>query len=114
MADAPQFDDIDAVIDSYPDRFKPEEAEGTEGVVQLHLEGEDGGDYVLVIDHGTLEVREGVHDDPTMTVRTAASDWLALNNGAVGPMTLLMQGRITFSGSLPLALKFRSMFETYA
>lgn len=106
------YTSIDEVIASYPSRFKPEEAKGTEGVVQLNLKGEGGGQYYLVIENQTLSVEKGAHDDPTMTATAEAHDWLRLNNGEVSPMTLLMQGRLKFNGSLPLALKFRSMFET--
>ena len=109
----PRFESIDEVIDSYPDRFLPEKAEGTDAVVQLNLTGDEGGTYHLVIHDGTLDVREGEHDDPTLTATTDAQDWLRLNNGAVSPMSLLMQGKLKFNGSLPMALKFRSMFETY-
>jgi putative sterol carrier protein len=109
----PRFKSIDDVIDSYPDRFLPDKAEGTDAVVQLKLTGEDGGTYHLVIEDGSLDVREGEHDDPTLTATADAQDWLRLNNGAVSPMSLLMQGKLKFNGSLPMALKFRSMFETY-
>jgi putative sterol carrier protein len=110
----PRFATIDEVLASYPARFKPEAAAGVEGVVQLRLTGHAPRDVHLVIKDQTLDVREGVHDDPTLTVKADSEDWRALNNGAVGPMTLLMQGKVTFSGSLPLALSFRRLFETYA
>lgn len=107
-----RFASIPDVIASYPERFKPTKAAGIEGVVQLHLTGSGGGDYHLAIRDQQLTVREGVHPEPTMTATAAADDWLALNNGEVAPMALLMQGKLTFKGSLPLAMKFRSLFET--
>lgn len=110
----PQFESIEDVIASYPDRFKPEKAAGTDAVVQLRITGEGGGDYQLVIQDGELEIREGAHDDPTLTATVDAADWIRVNNGEVSPMTLLMKQKLKFSGSLPMALKFRSMFETYA
>lgn len=110
----PTFETIKDVIASYPARFKPEKAEGVDAVVQLTVTGSGGGTYQLVIDDGTLDVREGDHPDPTLTATVSASDWLRVNNGEVSPMTLLMQGKLKFRGSLPMALKFRSMFETYA
>jgi putative sterol carrier protein len=109
----PQFETIPEVIDSYPDRFKPENAQDTNAVVQLNITGEGGGQYQLVIRDGTLDIRTGAHDDPTLTATVDADDWIRVNNGEVSPMTLLMQGKLKFSGSLPMALKFRSMFETY-
>jgi len=108
-----RFNSISEVIASYPDRFKPEVAQDTNAVVQLCITGEDGGMYHMVIQEGTLVVEEGTYDDPTLTATVDAEDWLRVNNGEVSPMTLLMQGKLKFSGSLPMALKFRSMFETY-
>ncbi|PEN15186.1 sterol-binding protein [Longibacter salinarum] len=108
------FESIPEVIASYPERFKPEEAKGTDAVVQLDITGEGGGTYQLVIQDGNLDILEGEQEVPTLTATVAAEDWLRVNNGEVSPMTLLMQGKLKFSGSLPMALKFRSMFETYA
>ncbi|NBC87615.1 MAG: sterol-binding protein [Bacteroidetes bacterium] len=110
----PTFQSIPEVIASYPDRFKPEQAEDTDATVQLNITGEGGGTYQLVIRDGTLDIREGEANDPTLTATVDADDWIRVNNGEVSPMTLLMQGKLKFSGSLPMALKFRSMFETYA
>lgn len=106
------FESIPEVIDSYPRRFKPEKAEGVEGVVQMHFTGDGGGHYFMVIEDQTVTVQEGTYDHPTMSVTAPAEAWLALNNGEAGPMALLMQGKLKFSGSMPMALKFRSLFET--
>lgn len=110
----PQFQSIEEVIASYPDRFKPREAAGTDAVVQLRIKGEGGGDYQLFIQDGKLDIRDGVNEAPTLTATVDADDWIRVNNGEVSPMTLLMKGKLKFRGSLPMALKFRSMFETYA
>lgn len=114
QAGAPRFESIPQVIDSYPERFRPEKAEGVDGVVQLHFTGEGGGAYQLKIQDQQLDIEEGEHPDPTMTATVAAEDWIALNNGEVNPMSLVMRGRLTFSGSLPMAMRFRNLFETYA
>ncbi len=109
-----KFETVPEVMASYPERFKPEAAMGTQAAVQLHLTGEGGGDYHLLIDNGTLDVQEGTHPDPTVTATADAQDWIALNNGETDPMQLLMQGKVKFSGSITMAMKFRSMFETAA
>ena len=108
------FETLDEVIASYPRRFKPEKAEGTDAVIQLTLTGQEERSFYMLIEDGTLEIEDGTHPDPDMTVTAAAEDWLALNNGETNPMTLLMKQKVKFSGSLPMALKFRSMFETAA
>lgn len=107
-----KFETVPEVMASYPERFKPEASRGTQAAIQLHLTGEGGGDYHLLIDNGTLDVREGTHPDPAMSATADAGDWIALNNGETNPMQMLMQGKVKFSGSIPMAMKFRSMFET--
>ena len=107
----PTYQSIDEVIASYPGRFLPDQAEGVDGVVQLHLTGDGGGDYQLVIQNSQLDVVQGIHEAPTLAVTTSAADWLRVNNGETNSMGLMMQGKLKLKGSLPLAARFQSMFQ---
>jgi putative sterol carrier protein len=102
---------IDELIDLYPEYFQPNEADGVDGVVQLDLDGDGGGAYYLVIEDQTLDIHEGTHDDPTVTIRTTAERWLKINRGEASPMTLMMMGQLTVDGSLAMATKFQSLFD---
>lgn len=106
-------DTISELIALYPEYFSPEDAAGVSGVVQLDLDGEGGGQYHLVIDDRTLDVREGTHEDPTVTIRTTAARWLEVNRGEIHPMSLMMRGQLKVDGSLAMAAKFRSMFDPH-
>lgn len=108
----PQYNSIPEVLESYKERFLPDQAAGVEGVVQLNLTGEGGGAYYMVIKDGTLEIKEGTHENPTVTVTTSAENWLKINNGKANPMSLMMLGKLKVSGSLPMAMKFQSLFRT--
>lgn len=105
------FDNVGDLIRSYPDHFNPDAARGLDGVVQLDLDGDDGGQYVLHIQDQELTVEEGTHDDPTVTISTTAQDWLDVSQGEVNPMSLMMRGKLTVSGSMSLATKFRDLFD---
>lgn len=96
---------------SYPNRFYPEKAAGVDGVIQFVFSGEGGGEYHLLIRDKRLDVVRGEHPDPTVTVTVPARDWLDVNNGEVGPMALLMQGKLKVKGSLGMAAKFQTMFK---
>lgn len=96
---------------SYPDRFYPDESEGVDGVIQFDFSGEGGGQYHLLIRDNELDVVEGEHPDPTVVVKVPADEWIRVNNGAVGPMGLLMQGKLKVTGSLGMASKFQTMFN---
>ncbi len=108
MAD---FSSIDEVMASYPGRFYPEKAKGVDGAIQFVFTGEGGGEYHLLIRDQELDVVSGEHPKPAVTVTVRAEDWLKVNNGDVGPMALLMQGKLKVKGSLGMAAKFQTMFQ---
>lgn len=105
------FTSISEILASYPDRFRPEEADGIDGVVQLHFTGDGGGDYFMVIRDQTLEIYEGQADEATVAVTVAARDWIRLNNRETNGMTLLMMGKLKVTGSLPMATRFQGLFR---
>lgn len=105
------YSSIPEVIESYENRFLPEQAVGVDGVVQLNFTGDGGGSYYMVIKEQHLTVKEGEHHEPTVTVTASAEDWLKVNNGEANPMALMMQGKLKVSGSLPMATKFQTMFR---
>jgi putative sterol carrier protein len=108
----PSFSNLDELIALYPDAFDPAEAEGMDAVVQLDIDGEDGGQYYLEIRDQELDVHEGTHDDPTVTISTSAENWLDINRGDASPMSLMMTGQLQISGSMSVATKFQSVFDT--
>lgn len=106
-----RFETIREVMASYPQRFYPDRAEGVDGVIQFIFTGDGGGAYYLDIDGRVLDVVQGDHPDPTVTVTVPAADWLQVNNGETNPMGLLMKGRLKVKGSLALATKFQQLFR---
>jgi putative sterol carrier protein len=105
-----KFDSIPALLQSYQDRFIPEKAEGVDAVIQLKLSGEAEALYFITIREKTIEVCEGLHEAPVLTVISTIKDWLKLNNGESNPMTLMMMGKLKVEGPLPLVMQFRTMF----
>ncbi len=106
-----RFTSIAEVMDSYRERFLPDEAAGVDGIVQLNLTGDGGGHYHMVIKEQTLDLLDGQHGSPTVSVTVAAVDWLKVNNGEANAMMLMMQGKLQISGSLPMATKFQALFR---
>ena len=106
----PRYQSIDDVVASYPGRFRADKAEGVDSVVQMHLSGEGGGDYILHVHDQRVDISEGTHPDPTLTLRAAAADWLAVENGHLNPMMAMMQGKVKLRGSVPFATKFMTLF----
>lgn len=106
----PRYSSIDEVIASYPNRFNPEKAEGVDDVVQMHLRGEGGGDYILHVHDGQVDISEGTAESPTLTLDAPADVWLSVENGQTNPMMAMMTGKLKLRGSVPFATKFMGMF----
>ena len=106
----PRYASLDEVVASYPDRFRPDKADGVDAVVQMHLAGPGGRDVQIHVNDGALRIEDGTHPDPTLTLSAGAEDWLAVENGQLNPMMAMMQGKLKLKGSVPFATKFLTMF----
>ncbi len=98
------------IFQHMPDRFRPEKAGDLKAVVQFDLSGEGGGQWVVTIQEGTLEVQEGRVDNPTTTIRMAADDYVALTQGKLNPVTAAMTGKIRVEGNMGVALRMQTLF----
>ena len=102
---------LQQVFDLMPKRLRPEQTEGIEAIIQMDLEGDEGGQWYLKISEGVLTVNPGMCDNPNMTMIMASSDWLDIANGVANSMALFMSGKIRISGDMQLAIKMQSMFR---
>ena len=91
--------------------FKPEAAEGVEAVIQYHLTGEEGGDWIINIKEGKCTVAEGVAENPKMTLTADARDFGDVLLGKANGMQYFMQGKLRLAGDLNLAMKLTSFFK---
>ncbi|MBL7979903.1 MAG: SCP2 sterol-binding domain-containing protein [Bacteroidetes Order II. Incertae sedis bacterium] len=107
---ARKFENIRDVVASMPKSFRPDKAEGVESVIQIHYTGDDGGDWWLDIKNQTVVLNEGTHESPELTMTCSSEDWLKLVNREANPMAMIMQRKLQFSGSMPMAMKFAGMF----
>ena len=91
--------------------FMPEKAAGLEAIVQYHLTGAEGGDYIITIGNDTCSVSEGVSVDPIMTMTTDGEYFRDLLLGNEDGMKGFMEGKIQLTGNLKLGLKLTSYFK---
>lgn len=106
-----RYQNLDEVLASYPSRFRADKAGDTQATVLMRFTGEGARDVTLVVDNGTLDIREGeAPADPTLTLSADAGDWLKVENGELNPMMAMMQQKLKLKGSVPFALKFMQMF----
>ncbi len=106
----PRYQSMQDVVASYPERFDPSKAQGVDDKVQMNLSGEGGGNWILHVHDGRVDVSEGVEPNPTLSVEAPADVWLSIENGQTNPMMAVMTGKVKLRGSVPFATKFMGMF----
>jgi putative sterol carrier protein len=104
-------DDVRKIFARMPEAFIPEKAAGVAATIQLNLSGDGGGNWILDIKNGQLDVSEGQAASPDLMLGMDAGDYVALSRGEANPMGLFAAGKIKLQGNMNLALKFQEMFE---
>lgn len=102
---------VQQLIRNHERAFKPEAAEGVDAIIQYHLTGEDGGDWIINIHEGKCTVSEGVAETPKMTLTADAHDFKDVLLGKANGMQYFMTGKLKLAGDLNLAMKLTSFFK---
>ena len=102
---------VEQLVRNHEKAFKPEVAEGVEAVIQYHLTGDEGGDWIVNVKDGKCTVTEGVADAPTMTLTADAQDFKDVLLGQANGMQYFMKGRLKLAGDLNLAMKLTTFFK---
>ena len=102
---------VQQLIRNHEKDFKPEAAEGVEAVIQYHLTGDEGGDWIIDIQGGKCTVSEGNAENPNMTLTAEARDFADVLTGKANAMQYFMQGKVRLAGDLNLAMKLTSFFR---
>lgn len=89
-------------------RFNPEAAQGMSEVFQFHFS--DAGDHYLNIQDGALDVQEGEHDDPSVSLSMSTETLKGIMNGDINGMTAFMTGKLKATGNVMLATQLTSLF----
>lgn len=106
------FSSVKEIFAGMAGRFNANAAAGLNAVIQYNIEGADGGDWYVVIKDQKCTVSEGVHSSPTLTMKMADKDWLAMVNGQLNGMTAFMTGKLKTQGDIMLAQRLTTLFPT--
>lgn len=91
-------------------RFDPQAAQGMQEIFQFHFS--DAGSHYLDIQDGSLDVQEGEHDDPSVSLSMSTDTLKGIMNGDINGMTAFMTGKLKATGNVMLATKLTSLFPS--
>jgi putative sterol carrier protein len=90
-----------------PARFKPEKAAGANVVAQINVSGIEGGSWSVTVKDQKMQIIEGVHSSPDLTLKMGLADFMDLVNGKLSAEKAFFTGRVQFKGNIAVALKLR-------
>ena len=99
------------LMSKMPSAFVPEKAQGLDVVLQFIFTGSEPGSWYASISNGTVNVQQGVHPSPKMTLSADSEDYVMLFTGKLDPMQAFMAGKLKLSGDLNLAMKMTQFFK---
>ena len=108
-----RFPSVDEYFATLTARFDPRVAGDLEAVFQWVLTG--GPDdpprvHFAVIKNGDIELVDGTHARPTVTIEMAAADYLLMINGELNGARAFSTGRGKLRGPVRLAMKMQRLF----
>lgn len=101
---------IKEVLEALPSKLDKDAAEDLNAIYQFDLRGNQGGQYHLLVQHGTCVVKNGTHADPHVTLSMTDEDCMGVLNGQLSGMTMAMSGRLQVTGDIGLAMQLKSLF----
>ena len=99
------------LMSKMPGAFIPEKAAGLDAIIQFNFTGAEPGNWNAHIQNGSVQVEQGVHANPTMTLTADSDDYIKLFTGQLDPMQAFMAGKLKLSGDLNLAMKMMQFFK---
>jgi len=104
------FNSVKEIFAGMPRAFNRDAAVGLDAVFQYDIEGAESGAWYVVVKDQTCTVSEGVHASPSVSLKMADKDWIAMCNGELDGMSAFMGGKLKISGDIMLAQRIASLF----
>ena len=100
---------VKPVFEKLEKNFNADAAAGMDLVFQFDIE--DDSPYYLVIKDGTCELKEGKHDDPSVTLIMNTETLQGIVSGETDGMQAFMAGQLRAEGDMMLATKLGELFS---
>ena len=102
-----KYETIDEAFANMHESFRPQQT-GLTHVYQFIITG--WGNRILTIQDSTMQLEDGTHPNPDVTVKANRGDYLSIVNGEVELNTAYMLGMIAVEGTLEDAEKLAYFF----
>lgn len=102
---------VPEIFEAMPSKFKKDAAAGMNAVYQYDITGDGGGKWYTVINDGEIDVKEGEHENPNITLVIDAADYVDLVDGKLNGQMAFMTGKLKIKGDMSLGMKLGSLFE---
>lgn len=106
----PKIGSVAEYFETLPQRFVPAASRGIDAVFQWDIAGDDGATVHAIVKDGVMELREGRHPQPTVTIAMPAADYVKVVNGDLDGARAFTTGNGKVSGKLRMAMKMRNIF----
>ena len=90
-------------------KFDVNKAAGVDAVIQMNITGPNGGDWIVIIKNQKLEVQQGIHPSPSISIRMADTDYMDMVNGKLSGERAFMTGKLKFRGSMAVGMKLKEI-----
>ena len=94
-----------------PRNYDANQAKGVDTTIQLNVTGSEAGQWNVVIKDGKLDLMEGTHPAPELTVTADTADILAVANGEMDPMNAFMAGKAKVTVDMSEAMNLVKLFK---
>ena len=104
---------VKEIFAELPSRLNTAAAKRMNSVIQFNLsgDGDNAGQYHAIIKDSTLEVKEGVHPSPSMTITMAGSHYVDMMTGALDDQMAFRTGTLKIAGDMRPFTKMKSLFK---
>jgi putative sterol carrier protein len=102
---------VQELMERLPQALITDKAEGISVIVQYHLTGDEGGDWIVSIKAARCTVEQGTAPYASLTLIGDAQDYKKVLIGKMNPMTAFMTGKLHLVGDKNLAVMLTGLFQ---
>jgi putative sterol carrier protein len=90
--------------------FNPDGAGATKAVIQFNFSGDAEGSCHFRVEDGTIEVRPGPAQNPTLTIESPLQVWIDIMSGKADGQQMFMEQKYKVHGDFSLLLRMKQLF----